>query len=95
MKKAITYSANLIKSANSVKWIFGLSFGQSGETPYLGGHSGPLKVNEACHTHSCRISLHYCINAFDLRYFYAFRSSTKIADNTAFRQNACTTRYWD
>jgi hypothetical protein len=49
MKKAITYSANLIKSANSVKWIFGLSFGQSGETPYLGGHSGPLKVNEACH----------------------------------------------
>ena len=46
MKKAITYSANLIKSANSVKWIFELSFGQPGETRYLGGTLGPLKVKE-------------------------------------------------
>jgi len=37
-------SANPIKSANSVKRIFGLS----GEIPYLGGTLELLKVKEAC-----------------------------------------------
>ena len=60
---------------------FGTNFQTRGrkEPQYIGGGHDPSKVNIACQTQTPPNCQNYCINGFDLRYFYDFRNSTKIA----------------